>query len=161
MCTCGSNTTLKFQIEILKSEQGIAEMPSFHFFVEITSHIYSYKIEFRSDLLMGGELGNEPCIDGLLVSSALSPPNFTLIGNEDFYTNLVWKTWCFWVFADISARSEKKNSDFCILGSILFSLRMQCCVMVSASDFQVLTRENGGARALGNIVFRLVQLVAQ
>ena len=37
---------------------------------------------------MGGELDNENYIDVLLVSSALSPPNFTLIGNDDFTTNL-------------------------------------------------------------------------
>ena len=30
---CGSNTTLKFQIEILKIERGIAEMPFSQFFV--------------------------------------------------------------------------------------------------------------------------------
>ena len=39
---------------------------------------------------MGGELGSETYIDVLLVSSALSPPNFTLIGNDDFLSNLVW-----------------------------------------------------------------------
>ena len=45
---------------------------------------------------MGGELGNETYIDILLESSALlSPPNFTLIGNDDYYTNLAWKSWCF------------------------------------------------------------------
>ena len=30
-----------------------------------------------------------------LVYSALSPLNFTLIGNDDFCTNLVWNNWCF------------------------------------------------------------------
>ena len=33
---------------------------------------------------MGGELGNETYIDVPLVSSALSPQNFTLIGNTDY-----------------------------------------------------------------------------
>ena len=68
---------------------------------------------------MGGELGNETYFD-VLESSALSPPNFTLIGNDDFYTNLVWKSWYLRVFADISARSSrggesKKDAIFYIL----------------------------------------------
>ena len=37
----------------------------------------------------------------------LSPPNFTFIGNNDFYTNLVWKKLVLWSFADISARSSR------------------------------------------------------
>ena len=36
VCTCGSNTTLKVQIETLQIERGIAEMPFFQFFVVIT-----------------------------------------------------------------------------------------------------------------------------
>ena len=58
---------------------------------------------------MSGELGNETYIDLLLVSPALSPPNFILIENDSFHTNLVSKSWCFWVFADISARSSRKK----------------------------------------------------
>ena len=58
---------------------------------------------------MGGELGDETCIDVLLVSSALPPPNFILIGSDGFYTNLLWKSWCFGVFADISARASRKK----------------------------------------------------
>ena len=34
VCTCGSNTSLKFQIKILKIERGIAEMPFSPFLVE-------------------------------------------------------------------------------------------------------------------------------
>ena len=33
-----------------------------------------------------------------------------------------------------------------------FLANVQCCVRVSASNFQVLTRKSDGARALGNIV---------
>ena len=44
---------------------------------------------------MGGEVGNETFTDVLLESSALFPPIFTLIGNNDLYTNLVWKSLCF------------------------------------------------------------------
>ena len=36
-CTCGSNTSLKFQIKIVENERGIAEMPFSPFFVENTS----------------------------------------------------------------------------------------------------------------------------
>ena len=41
---------------------------------------------------MGGELGDEAYIDVPLVSSALSPPFFTLIGNTDIYSNSMWKS---------------------------------------------------------------------
>ena len=44
---------------------------------------------------MGGELGIETQVDVFLDASALFIPNFTLIGNDDLYTNLVWKSWCF------------------------------------------------------------------
>ena len=44
VCTCDSNATLNFQIEILKIERGVADMPFFQFLVEITSVIY--RIEF-------------------------------------------------------------------------------------------------------------------
>ena len=98
---------------------------------------------------MGGELGNETYID-VLESWALSPPNFIFIGNDDFYTNLVWKSWCFLVFADISARSSRKKNPR--IFHILFFVNVQCCVRVSASNFQVLTCNSDGARALGNIV---------
>ena len=42
------------------------------------------------------------------VSSGLPPPNLTLIGNDDFFTNLVG-SWCFRVVADISARLNRKK----------------------------------------------------
>ena len=32
-----------------------------------------------------------------------------LIGNDDFYANLVWVSWCFWVFTNISARSSREK----------------------------------------------------
>ena len=51
---------------------------------------FIYRAEFWKYILMDGELGGETYIDVLLVSSALSPPNFTLIGNDDFLSNLVW-----------------------------------------------------------------------
>ena len=54
---------------------------------------------------MGGELGNENYID-VLVFSVVSTKFHILIGNDDFYANFVYKSWCFWIFADISARSR-------------------------------------------------------
>ena len=44
---------------------------------------------------MGGEVGDETYIDVPLVSLALSPPIFNLIGNTDICTNSVWKSWYF------------------------------------------------------------------
>ena len=44
---------------------------------------------FWADLFMGGELGDGTYIDVPLVSYALSPQIFTLIGNTDIYTNSV------------------------------------------------------------------------
>ena len=58
---------------------------------------------------MGGELGNETCIDRLLVSLELSPPDFILIENDNFYTCLASKSRCFGAFAEISARSSRKK----------------------------------------------------
>ena len=137
-----------FRSKTRKIERGIAEKK---WFLEIACLMYG--IVFWQHLLMGGELDDETCNDVLLVSSALPPPNFTLIGNDDFYTNLWWKIWCCWVFADISARSsrEKKTNNFSYQ-VYFFSLQVQCCVRVSASNFQVLARKNGWARALGSIV---------
>ena len=68
-------------------------MPFLPFSVRTTQLIYG--IEFWSRLLMGGELGNETYIDVLLESSVFFQPNFTLIGNDDFFTTFVWKSWCF------------------------------------------------------------------
>ena len=100
---------------------------------------------------MGGELGNETYIDVLLQSSALSSPNFTLIENDNFYTNLVWVSWCFWVFAGISVRSsrKKKARNF---SYTFFLVVPYYCVRVSAFNFQARIRQSGGARASGNFI---------
>ena len=84
---------------------------------------------------MGGELGNETYIDLLLVLSALSPPNLILIENDSFHTNLVSKSWCFWVFADISARSSRKKKKWLEFFMYVFFSHNQRCVSVSASNF--------------------------
>ena len=56
--------------------------------------------------------------------------NFTLIANDDFYTNLVWTRWCLWVFADISARSSRGHTQqknlyfsFILFPLVLWSFR--------------------------------------
>ena len=46
--------------------------------------------------------------------------------------------------------SEKKKLT--IFHAVFFFVNVQCCVRVSASNFQVLTPKSGGARAFGNIV---------
>ena len=47
----------------------------------------TYGIEFWEYLLTGGELDKENYIDVPLVCSAFRPPNFTLVGNDDFHSN--------------------------------------------------------------------------
>ena len=76
---------------------------------------------------MGGELGNETHIDLLLVSSALSPPNFILIENDNFNTNLASKSWCFGVFADISARSSRKKEKVRFFQIVFFVAQSVVC----------------------------------
>ena len=56
-------------------------------------------------LLTGGELGNETYVDVLLESSASYSPSFILIGSDDLYTNLVWKS-CAFEFSRISRRDR-------------------------------------------------------
>ena len=53
---------------------------------------------------MGDEFGNATCIDRLLVSQALSTPNFSLIGNGDVFSCHV----------KLASKSGKK-SDFLVL----------------------------------------------
>ena len=99
---------------------------------------------------MGRELGNETYIDVLLESSALFPPNSTLVGNDDFYTNLVRKVGAL-KFPRIS-RQDRVGKNKAIQYFIhFFLLHVQCCIRGSASNFQVLTRKGCDARALRNI----------
>ena len=60
---------------------------------------------------MGGELGSETYIDVLLVSSALSPPKFTLIGNDFFFNEFSVDTLVFLSFrgylGDIESEKTK------------------------------------------------------
>ena len=82
---------------------------------------------------MGGELGNEIYID-LLVSSGLSPPSFILIENNNFYTNLVSKSWCLFLgfrgyLGEIGSGEKKEFFTY------VFFSHKQWCVRVSASIF--------------------------
>jgi len=90
-------------------------------------------------------------VDILVESSAVSSI-FTLIGDDDFYTSFAWKRGCYGVFADMLARSSRKNT---LPGRILhihLFVNVQCCVRVSASIFHVLTRKSGCVtRAFWNI----------
>ena len=101
---------------------------------------------------MGVELGDETYIHVRVVSSALSPPISTLIGIDDFYTNLVWKKLVFLSFRGYLGEIESENKKHQNFSYTFFFLHVQCCVWVSASNFQVLTRKIGDARASGNIV---------
>ena len=85
---------------------------------------------------MGGRLGNETYID-LLVSSALSPPIFTLIGNDDFYTNLVLKSWGFWVVISRRDRVGLKN-----VHNFSFTFFSRICNVVSGLGL-VINKETG------------------
>ena len=85
---------------------------------------------------------------------------FTLIGNDDFmYEFSVEKLVLFSFRGNLGEiEPEKKSLEFFM--HFFFGVNVQCCVRVSASDFQVLTRKSGGATAFGNFVrFWLAQLV--
>ena len=62
---------------------------------------------------MDGELGGETYIDVLLVSSALSPPKFTLIGNDVFFYEFsVDKLVFLNVRGYLGERSSRKSKSF-------------------------------------------------
>ena len=85
---------------------------------------------------MGGELGNQTYIDLILVSSALFSPNFTLIENDNFYTNLVFKKLVFWVFRGYLGEIESEKKEVRTFLASFFS-HNQWCVRVSVSIFEV------------------------
>ena len=101
---------------------------------------------------MVGELGNETYIDVFLESSALSPTNFHFDRERRFLYKFSLEKLVLLSFRGYLGGIEsetKKNLAFFIY---FFFVNVQCCVRVSASNFQVLTRNSGGARAFGNIV---------
>ena len=107
---------------------------------------------------MAGELGNETNID-LLGSSTItmSTPNFALIGNDDFVTNLVLKKLVLFVFAEISSRSSRIIEHATIF-HILFFFRLfsfahavMCqgrCLQISSPNSQCFARYNTTFRLL-------------
>ena len=143
ICTSVSNAW-NFQSEKCKMERVSSQIN--RFFRNYLIYIWNTVLVISLD----DELGDQTYVDVLIVSSELSPPKFTLIGNDDFLKNLAWISWCFWVFADISARSSRKKKTRII--HTRFFLVVQFCVRVSASNFQVLIRKSGGARASGNFI---------
>ena len=108
---------------------------------------------FWSYLLMGGDLGNESYIDLLIVSTALSPPIFLLIGRNDFYTKFQVRLKKCVDACDFSRISERNRVGFQTRSSQLFYctfvLHMRCCIRVRASDFRVLIRSGSRDTTLG------------
>ena len=82
---------------------------------------------------MGGELGNETYIDLFLVSAAPSPPNFTLIENNNFYTNLSSKKLVFLGF--LGYLGEMESGEKVVIFHRRFFFRAISGVRVSASNF--------------------------
>ena len=110
--------------------------------------------------LDGWRIGYETYIDVLLVSSALSPPKFTLIGNDVFFYEFsVDKLVFLNVRGYLGERSSRKSKSFrekkTCFWYTFFSI-VQFCVRISASNFQfpspkaisynklILKTENGG-----------------
>ena len=75
--TCATNAGLKFQIENLKTERGIAVNT-----IVLVTTLVKYGNVFWSCLLTGYEVGTETDVDIFLVSSVTSRPIFTVIGNK-------------------------------------------------------------------------------
>ena len=81
-------------------------------------------------------------------SWALSPPNFIVIGNDDFYTNLCAKVHGF-ELSRIPWRDQIGKIKTLELSFYLFFLHaQQCCMRVS----QVFTPNNGGGKACWKVV---------
>ena len=88
---------------------------------------------------MGGELGDETSIDVHLVCSAVSPPNFHLDREHRYLYEFSVEKLVLSYFRGYLGEIEpgkKKVKNF----SYTFFLHVQCCVRVSASNFQVLIR---------------------
>ena len=120
--THGSNTGSKIQCKILKIKRGIAEMP---FFSEITWFIYGIKIGNISSWVANWAT-RLTSIFSLSLQHCL-PPIFILIENDNLYTNLVSKSWCFSVFADISARSSRGKKKVRIFHILFFFAQSVVC----------------------------------
>ena len=83
---------------------------------------------------MGGESGNETYIDVLPESATLSPPIFTLIGNDDFYTNLVWKKLVLLSFRGYLGEIESEKAKPWKFSYIFFC--NACAVLCQGQRFQ-------------------------
>ena len=130
------HTWWKFQFEKCKIERGIADKPFFSYLLDL---YMEYQVVFLVISLDGWRVGQwnlyrwSPCVFSIVSTK------FTLIGNDYFFTNLVWRSWCFRIFADISSRSSRKKQNLWIFVHFFFSIE-KFCVGVSDSLFQVLIR---------------------
>ena len=131
-----SKYEVKFQMENHKKKLSGASQKC-HFSLSLSYHLTcNIGIEFWQYLLIGGELGSETYIDALLVSSALSPPIFTLIGNDDFYTNLVWKSWCFVLLRFRRCLGEIESGGKSFTWDNFLILFFACAVLCQGQCFQ-------------------------
>ena len=73
-----------FQTEISELSSTLQHMP----LLSVSTRV-EYGIVFWLYVLMGNELGNKTGIDLVLVSSVMTTPIFTVIGNNIFFTILV------------------------------------------------------------------------
>ena len=115
-----------------KIERGIAVM-----LLALITTCLMYRNRLVAIVLMVDESGSATDIDCLLVSSGLSAPIFTLIGNDDFWSS----------HTDFRQQMSPKNgnlefSEIFRRDRVGFSncldLHMHYCATVNASNFQVL-----------------------
>ena len=96
-------TKLIFQLETRKFERGIAEKQKM-FVITCVMH----EIRVLALSLDGWRIGRwNKYRASRRGSSAMSPPIFASVGNDDFLTNYVLKSRCFWVFAGMPSRSSR------------------------------------------------------
>ena len=126
--TYGSNRGLKIQCKILKIERGIAEiMPFFSklldLYMELSfGNISWWVANWATRLTPIFSLSLQHCLH----------QNFILIENDNIYTKLVSKSWCFG-FSPISRRDRvgEKKLNFSYTYVLRFFSHNQWCVRVS------------------------------
>ena len=91
--------------------------------------LYIYQVLVIS--LHGWRIGQRDCyIDLLLVSSALSPPNFILLENDIFYTKFIlfsFKKLVFWGFRRYLGEIESKKNKGYNFSNTFFSPQSVVC----------------------------------
>ena len=110
LCTCGSNTRVKYQSKMIKIGRGITVMPLLSLLLDL-----SIESSFGNISWWVANWAMKLMPVFLLCLSHCPRQFFTLIVNTDIYTNSVWKSWNFWVFSRISRRDrvgENKSWEF-------------------------------------------------